>query len=163
MKAFAVELFTNYAFFIVFFHVLGAIVWVGGMIGMRIAVHPGLQHIEEPRQRMARTLEIVRNLFALVAPFIVLLLATGFVMALAVGGSGTPLGTFIHIKEGIWTVMALNYGYMVWRRNQAQRFFLSGDMAGAKAMMEPLARYLLPLNIFLGILALAFGITLRGF
>ena len=163
MREFAVELFGDFGFFIIFFHVLGAIVWVGGMIGMRIAVHPGLQHIEEPRQRLARTLEIVRNLFTLVLPFIVVILLTGLVMGLAVGGSGTPLGMFVHIKEGIWTVMTINYALMVRRRNQAERLFLSGDLAGAKKTMEPLAKIMLPLNIFLGVLALAFGITLRGF
>ncbi|WP_457595805.1 hypothetical protein [Hydrogenimonas sp.] len=163
MKALAIELFNQYAFFLVFFHVLGAIVWVGGMIGMRIAVHPGLQHIEDPKRRMARTLEIVRNLFVLVAPFIALILITGLVMGLAVGGSGTPLGVFVHAKEGIWTLMTLNYALMVVRRNRAERLFLSGDLAGAKAQMAPIPNLMLPINIFLGILALALGITLRGF
>ncbi|NPA30085.1 MAG: hypothetical protein GXO33_07880, partial [Epsilonproteobacteria bacterium] len=100
MREFAVELFADYAFFIVFFHVLGAIVWIGGMIGMRIAVHPGLQHIEDPRQRLARTLEIVRNLFALVAPFIVLILLTGLVMGLSVAVPGTPEETAVFVKYG---------------------------------------------------------------
>ena len=163
MRAYAIELFDSYAFFLVFLHVLGAFVWVGGMIAMRLAIHPMLQHIEEPKQRLARTLEAVKNLFHLVLPFIVLILLTGLVMGLAVGTPGTPMGMFVHIKEAIWSVMTVNYVLMVRRRNQAERLFLSGDLAGAKQSLAPLSGVMLPLNIFLGVLALAVGITLRGF
>lgn len=163
MRELAVELFENYAFFIVFLHVLGAIVWVGGMIGMRLAVHPGLQHIEDPKVRLARTLEIVRDLFTLVLPFIVLILLTGLVMGLVVGVSGTEPATVVYLKEAVWVVMTLNYGMMVWRRNRAERFFVSGDLAGARATMAPIPNLMLPVNIALGVLALVFGIFLRGF
>ena len=163
MRETAMQLFTDYAFYLVFLHVLGAIVWVGGMIGMRFAVHPGLQHIEDPKKRMARTLEIVRNLFALVLPFIFIILITGSIMGLAVGAPGTPMGTVVHLKEGVWTLMTLNYAVMVWRRNKAERYFVGGDLAGAKRMMAPIPNLMLPVNIALGILALVLGIALRGF
>ncbi len=163
MREFAAELFGNYAFVILFLHVLGAIVWVGGMIAMRIAVHPALQHIEDAKVRLARTLEMVGNLFRLVLPFIVLLLLTGLIMGLAVGSGGTKSGMFVHMKEGIWLIMTLNYAMMVRLRNRAERFFISGDLAGARKTMEPVAKIMLPLNILLGLIALAAGISLRGF
>ena len=37
------ELFNNYGHLIVFLHVLSAFVWVGGMIAIRVAVHPVIQ------------------------------------------------------------------------------------------------------------------------
>ncbi len=163
MRELAAEIFANYAFVILFLHVLGAIVWVGGMIGMRIAVHPGLQHIEDAKVRMARTLEIVGNLFSLVLPFIALLILTGLVMGLALGAGGSKTGMLIHMKEAIWTVMTINYILMVRRRNRAERYFLSGDLAGAAEVMGPLSKVMLPLNILLGVLALAAGVALRGF
>ncbi len=163
MREFAAELFGNYAFVILFLHVLGAIVWVGGMIAMRIAVHPALQHIEDAKVRLARTLEMVGNLFRLVLPFIVLLLLTGLIMGFAVGSGGTKSGMFVHMKEGIWLIMTLNYAMMVRLRNRAERFFISGDLAGARKAMEPVAKIMLPLNILLGLIALAAGISLRGF
>ncbi len=160
MKEMAAEFFGNYAFVIVFIHVLGAIVWVGGMIAMRVAVHPALSHIEDQKVRLARTLEAVRGLFALVLPFIVLLLLTGLVMALAIGSAG---GAVMHLKEGIWTIMTINYALMVRRRNLAERRFISGDLAGATELMGAISKYMLPANILLGVLALAAGVTLRGF
>ena len=163
MRETAVELFANYAFVILFLHVLGAMVWVGGMIAMRIAVHPALQHIEDAKVRLARTLEMVANLFRLVLPFIVLLILTGLIMGFAVGADGSRLGMLVHMKEAIWLVMTVNYAFMVRFRNRAERLFVSGDLAGARKSMEPIAKMMLPLNILLGLIALAAGIALRGF
>ena len=41
--------------------------------------------------------------------------------------------------------------------------FDSGDFLSAKNQLNPLAKYLIPINIFLGIIAVILGITLRGF
>ncbi len=154
----------NYLLYIIFFHILGAIVWVGGMIVIRFAVHPALQNIDDNNTRMARTLEITGRLFALVLPFILIILATGLMMASAFGFRGqTDLSIIVHIKEAIWLIMALNYAFMVYIRFQAQSRFLAADLEGAKKHLSKIAKYMLPLNIFLGILALYFGLVLRGF
>ena len=158
-----ITIFAEYAFFILFLHVLGAFVWVGGMIAIRGAVHPSLQHIEDPKVRMARTLEIMQRLFMIVLPFIVILIITGGIMAIGMGFKGTPLYGMVHLKEAIWTIMTINYSLMFIRRNKAERLFISGDLAGAKELLLPIPNFMLPLNIALGVVALAVGITLRGF
>ncbi|BDY13329.1 hypothetical protein [Hydrogenimonas cancrithermarum] len=163
MKEAIVTLFADYAFFIVFLHVLSAFVWVGGMIAIRGAVHPSLQHIEDPKVRIARTLEITQRLFMIVMPFIAVLIVTGGIMAVAMGFKGTSLYGMVHVKEAIWTIMTINYTLMFMKRNKAERLFVSGDMAGAKAVMAPIPDLMLPLNIALGIIALAVGVMLRGF
>ncbi len=150
--------------YVIFFHILGAIVWVGGMIAIRFAVHPSLQNISDDQIRLARTLEITGRLFALVFPFILLLIATGLYMASLFGFRGhTDLSVIVHVKEAIWLVMTINYGVMVWLRFKAQSFYLSANYLMAKRYLAPIAKYMLPLNIFLGILALYFGLVLRGF
>jgi len=163
MKEAIITIFADYAFFIVFLHVLSAFVWVGGMMAIRGAVHPSLQHIEDPKVRMARTLEIMQRLFMIVLPFIVILIITGGIMAIGMGFKGTPLYGMVHLKEAIWTIMTINYSLMFIRRNKAERLFISGDLAGAKELLLPIPNFMLPLNIALGVVALAVGITLRGF
>jgi len=163
MKEAIITFFADNAFFVVFFHVLSAFVWVGGMIAIRGAVHPSLQHIEDPKVRMARTLEIMHRLFMIVLPFIIVLLITGGMMAIGMGFKGTPLYGMVHVKEAIWTIMTINYTWMFIKRNKAERLFVAGDLAGAKAVLAPIPNFMLPLNIALGIVALAVGITLRGF
>ena len=163
MKEAIITIFADYAFFIVFLHVLSAFVWVGGMIAIRGAVHPSLQHIEDPKVRMARTLEIMQRLFMIVLPFIVILIATGTIMSIGMDFKGTPLYGMVHVKEAIWTIMTINYSLMFIKRNKAERLFVSGDLAGAKEQLSPIPNFMLPLNIALGVVALAVGITLRGF
>lgn len=49
------------------------------------------------------------------------------------------------------------------KRNKAQKAFDIGDFTTAKNKLNLLAKYLIPINIFLGIIAVILGITLRGF
>jgi len=157
------SLFQNYAHLIVFIHVLGAIIWIGGMIAVRVAVHPVMQGIEDPRIKLGKTLQITGRLFNLVMPFIVLIVVTGLIMAIALHGHQGPDKAIFIFKEIIWTVMALNYTYMYIKRIRAQRRFNAGDLPGAKALVTNIPNLLLPINIALGMVAVWLGISLRGF
>ncbi|MBE0492514.1 MAG: hypothetical protein IBX44_09745 [Sulfurospirillum sp.] len=152
------EIFYNYASAIIFLHILSAVVWVGGMIAIKFAVHPVLQGIEEPQVRLGKTLQIVGRLFNLVMPFVIISVICGVFMFKGFGYSGA----LIHTKEAIWTIMTLNYAYMYAKRRKAERFFAKGEIAQAKEMVKSLPTVLLPLNIFLGLLAILAGVLLRG-
>jgi uncharacterized membrane protein len=172
------DLFANNGQFIVFIHVLSAIIWVGGMIAMRVAVHPVVSRggvtaeqmlksdvmvaMLEPKQRLGVTLQSMGRLFNLVMPFIILLFATGLIMAIATGGHKGALKTLFLSKEIIWTIMAVNYTYMYVRRAKAWKLFEVGKVPEAKAKMKWMANVLLPLNIVLGLVALWMGVSLRG-
>ncbi|MBA1420860.1 MAG: hypothetical protein FAF03_08410 [Epsilonproteobacteria bacterium] len=147
------EFFANNGQLIVFLHVLSAIIWVGGMIAMRVAVHPVIARggvtdaqmllsdkiadILEPKQRLGITMQTVGRLFNLVMPFIIILFATGL-------------------------IMAINYGYMYYKRATAWKMFNLGKVKEAKGRMKWKANVLLPLNIVLGLVALWMGVALRG-
>lgn len=163
MKESMVALFGEYASILVFLHVVSAVVWVGGMIAVRVAVHPSLQGIEDPKIKLGKTLQIVGRLFNLVIPFIVILIITATLMAVGLGFKGTELYWLVHVKEVIWTVMTINFIYMYMRRAKAQKFFNAGDLPAAKAQVVLLPNLLLPINIVLGLAAIYSGVVLRGF
>lgn len=172
------ELFANYGHFIVFLHVLSAILWVGGMIAIRIATHPVVSRggvtdaqmlqsdmivsILEPKQRLGISLQVTGRLFNLVIFFIIALFATGLIMAVATGGHHGEFKTLFLSKEIIWTIMTLNFIFMYLRRAKAWKLFNAGDMAGAKAKMKWIPNVFLPLNIILGLVAIWMGVSLRG-
>jgi len=151
------ELFSNYSVIIVFLHVVSAVIWIGGMIAIRVAVHPALQSIEDGRVKLGKTLQIVGRLFNLVIPFLLILLATGIVFELA----GIK-GALTHTKEAIWTVMTLNFIFMYIKRAKAQKLFNSGRLEDAKKCVKILPTTLLPINIALGMAAIMIGVILRG-
>jgi len=163
MKELMVNFFTEYAALLVFLHVISAVVWVGGMIAIRMAVHPSLQSIDDPKIKLGKTLQIMGRLFNLVIPFIIILIITAALMAVGLGFKGTDLYWLVHVKEVIWTIMAVNFTYMYIKRKKAQKLFDSGDLAGAKMSISNLPNLLLPINIVLGVLAIFSGVTLRGF
>lgn len=156
------EVTDMYTHTIVFLHVLSAFVWVGGMIAIRAAAHPVLQSIEEPKIKLGKTLEVTGKLFHLVIPFIVTLLATGVMMALSSNGHHGEYKSLFFAKEMIWTVMTVNFTYMYMQRRAAWKLFTSGSLPEAKAKVKLLPNVLLPVNIGLGVLALYWGVSLRG-
>jgi len=163
MKEQMVNFFAEYAALLVFLHVISAVVWVGGMIAIRMAVHPSLQSIDDPKIKLGKTLQIMGRLFNLVIPFIIILIITAALMAIGLGFKGTDLYWLVHAKEGIWTIMTVNFIYMYIKRNKAQKLFDSGDLAQAKMSVSNIPNLLLPINIVLGVIAIFAGVTLRGF
>ena len=156
------ELF-KYADIIVFLHILGAIIWVGGMIAIRVAVHPIIQSLSQPKERVQTALQISKRLFKLVALFVVVIMITGLLMAIATNGHHLNIAYLFITKEIIWTVMAINYLFMIFRLSKVQKAFSSGDVEGAKRFASIIPNRLLPINIILGIIALYIGVKLRGF
>ena len=176
MKEFLIELFADYRTPIIFLHVVSAVVWVGGMIAMKFAAHPSFIQIELPLHRLERIAQALRRLFIIVSPFVVILIITAVIMAVGLGfraaavdANGNVIDTYamhiyniVHVKESIWMIMSANLGVMIWRRNKAQKLLVKGDMAGAKKALEMIGKYLVPLNIILGIIAIYLGVTLRN-
>lgn len=153
------EIFINYGTIIIFLHILSAVVWVGGMVAIRFAVHPVLQSIEDAPMRLGKTLQIVGRLFHMVIPFIFLSAVCGAFMLIGMGHSGG----IIHLKEAIWTLMSLNFTYMYIKRTKAQALYAKGELAQAKATIHLLPNVLLPINLVLGVVAIFAGVMLRGF
>jgi len=176
MKVWMVEFFGSHAHMIVFLHVLSAFVWVGGMIAIRLAVHPVLQSIEDPKLKLGKTLAITGKFFHIVIPFILLIIMTAIIMSVGLGfreaavdSSGAIISEsafatyqLVHLKEVLWTVMAANFTWMYIKRRKAQQLFDAGDLPAAKARVAIIPRLLLPINIVLGIAAIWLGIALRG-
>jgi uncharacterized membrane protein len=158
-----VNFFKNYSSIIVFLHVISAVIWVGGMIAIRFAVHYSMQNIEEPKIKLARTLELLKRFFSMVIPAILTLLITAIIMIIALGFKESELYNVVIIKEIIWSIMTFIFLIVYIKRNKAQKAFDSGDFASAKNNLLPIATYFIPINIVLGLIAIFLGVTLRGF
>jgi uncharacterized membrane protein len=162
MVEFTTDLFINFGSEIIFLHILSAVIWVGGMIAVRVAVHPAMQMIATPEVKISRSLNITRNLFHLVIPFMLILVATGVIMIFALGHRGDML---VHIKEGLWTFMVINFIAMYIRRRKAEAHSRKGtpeDLKEAKKIAHLISNYMLPVNIILGVVAIYIGGLLRG-
>lgn len=157
------EFFSNYSSIIVFLHVISAVIWVGGMIAIRFAVHYSMQDVTDPKIKLGRTLETLRRFFNMVIPSIIVLLITAIIMILGLNLKESDSYSIAIAKEVIWTIMTLVFIYIYIKRNKASKAFEEGKLPVAKEHLAPLAAYLIPLNTILGIVAIFLGVSLRGF
>ncbi|MEA3371302.1 MAG: hypothetical protein U9Q40_08165 [Campylobacterota bacterium] len=156
------EFFAEYKTLIVFLHVISAVVWVGGMVAMKFAAHPSFMQIESPAHRLERIAHALKGLFTIVVPFVVILLVTAVIMIQGYSLSQSEFSMMSHAKEGIWAFMAINLFVMIQRRNRAVKLLSEGDMVGAKFSLELIGKYMVPLNIILGVVAIFLGTTLSN-
>ncbi|WP_457745308.1 hypothetical protein [Sulfurimonas sp.] len=176
MKDMMIQIFSDYRTQIVFLHVISAVVWVGGMIAMKFAAHPSFIQIESPLHRLERISQALKRLFIIVLPFVIILIITAVLMSVGLGfrvaavdATGHVIDTYamhlyniVHTKEVIWMIMAGNFAVMMRVRVKAQKLLDKGDTTGAKKRLELIGKYMVPLNIVLGIIAIYLGVTLRN-
>ena len=151
------EIFVEYKVVIVFLHVISAVVWVGGMVAMRYAAHPSFMEIESPQKRLERISDALKRLFYIVAPFVLVLLVTAIFMIKGYSISASEYKLFAYAKEGIWTIMFLNLAFMIIRRNKAEKALVNGDFVLAKNQLGLIGKFMVPLNIALGVVAIFIG------
>ncbi len=156
------DIFLEYKTFIVFLHVVSAVVWVGGMIAMRYAAHYSFMEIESPQKRLERIVHALKRLFYIVLPFVITLIVTAVFMIKGYGLSQSDLSAFSHAKEGIWSIMFINLIVMILRRNRGEKMLNEGNMVGAKGQIELIGKFMVPLNIILGITAIFLGTYLSS-
>jgi uncharacterized membrane protein len=160
MSAFFVE----YARIIVFIHIFFAVIWIGGMIVIRLALHPSLPTIENGIDRVGLMMETLNRFFLMVSTAIVFIGITGIIMMLGIGFKSVPLLYLtVHIKSQIWMLMAVIYGVIYFKFTKAKKFFENGDIESTKKALAPLAKWLIPTNIFFGLIEIMLGIVLRGY
>lgn len=176
MKHLIYTIFSEYKNIVIFLHIISAVVWVGGMIAMRFAAHQSIQLMEHVPEKIERSAHALKRLFAIVAPFVIILIITAVIMAVgygfrtaAVGVNGNVLNDYamfiyniVHVKEAIWLIMAVNFLAMVLRRNKAAKLIAEGDLIGAASRLKLIAKYMVPLNILLGLIAIYLGVFLRN-
>lgn len=176
MKEFLIETFAHHRNLIIFLHVISAVIWVGGMIAVRFAVHQSLALISDPKLRLERSAHVLKRLFSIVLPFVIVLIVTAVLMAVgfqfraaAMDANGTVINEYmmsvyntVHIKEAIWLIMSINLGAMMVRRNKAEKALRQGNLEEARTMLGMIAKYMVPVNIALGVIAIFIGVVLRN-
>ena len=175
MKDFLIELYAQHSTLIIFLHVISAVVWVGGMIAMRFAAHHSFAMIEDSKIKLTRSLHSLKRLFIIVSPFVLILIITAVIMAVGLGfrvaavdidgnvidSYAMKLYNIVHIKESIWMIMTFNLILMVIFRNKSEKSIENNDINNAKKFASLISKYMVPLNIILGLIAIYLGVTLR--
>jgi len=138
-------------------HLLGVIIWVGGMVFANFALRPSVGMLPPP-QRLALLAAVFGRFLPLVAISVVLILGSGASM-IGVAGGMKAVGTAIHAMTGLGVLMALVFVY-IWavpfRELRVAAAENAWDRAG-KAMAR--IRILVAFNLILGLVTLPFAVA----
>lgn len=93
-----------------FLHLLAAIVWLGGISFVLMALRPAAAALLSPPQRLPLIAQVLGRFFVLVWLSIGVLLLTGLPMLLSVGMKGAPVGW--HLMLGIGLLMFALFGHL---------------------------------------------------
>jgi uncharacterized membrane protein len=88
-------------------HILGAVVWVGGMFVIYMCLRPALGTLDPP-QRLRLMRVTFQRFFPWVWAAVLLLLVSGYWMVFMTFGGMAGVGLHVHLMQGIgWVMIAL--------------------------------------------------------
>jgi uncharacterized membrane protein len=142
------------------FHILGAVIWVGGMFAAYVCLRPAAGPLETP-QRLALWRRFFAKFFPWVWVSVVLLLVSGYFMLLTSFGGfrGAPL--YIHIMQGVGWVMVALFAWLFhspWPK--FKRAVDAQDWPAAGAQLNDI-RQIIMINLPLGLIVVIIGGTGR--
>lgn len=140
-------------------HLLGVVVWVGGMFFAHMALRPAAQALPPP-QRLPLLTAALGRFLTWVAVAIVGILGSGAVLISLLGGM-KGVGSAVHTMTGIGVVMMLLYARIVagpFRRLRGAVAAGEWERAGA-AMTQ--VRKLVAVNLVLGLLTITVAVLGR--
>ncbi len=141
-------------------HLLGVVVWVGGMLFAQMALRPAAQSLEPP-QRLPMLAIALRRFFAWVALAVAAILATGFWMTALLGGFGR-VATHVHVMTAVGLGMAVIFAWIVAVPFRALIVNAAeGKWPAAGAAMASI-RTLVGINLVLGLVTLTVAVLGQG-
>ena len=141
-------------------HLLGVVVWVGGMFFAHMALRPSAQALPPP-QRLPLLAATLSRFLDWVGVAVVVILASGAAMIVLMGGFRAVNGS-VHAMTALGIVMMLIYGHIKFgplRRLGAAVAAGEWEVGGA-AMGQ--VRKLVAVNLVLGLATLTIAVLGRG-
>jgi uncharacterized membrane protein len=140
-------------------HLLGVVVWIGGMFFAHMALRPAAQALPPP-QRLPLLAATLTRFVRWVGVAIVAILVSGIALIAMVGGMA-QVGWWVHVMVAIGIVMMLLYAHLVaapLKRLRAAVAAEEWERAGA-AMGQ--ARKLVAVNLVLGLVTITVAVLGR--
>ena len=144
------------------FHILGAVIWVGGMFFAYVVLRPSTGPLE-PAVRLSLWCRVFTRFFLWVWLSIAALLVSGLVMVFAGFGGFAGTGGYVRAMMTLGTIMILIFVHVYfapWQR--FRRAVSTADWPAAAKAIEQI-RQLVGINLILGVLTVVVGAGARYF
>jgi uncharacterized membrane protein len=142
------------------FHIVAAVIWVGGMFFAYVVLRPGMSPLE-PAVRLPLWHRVFSRFFLWVWLSIAVLLASGFAMVFLGFGGFATVGAYVRVMMALGVVMMVIYTYLYivpWRH--FARAVLTADWPAANKHIGQI-RLLVGSNLVLGLVTVVIGASGR--
>jgi uncharacterized membrane protein len=142
------------------FHILGAVIWVGGMFFAYLVLRPSAGPLEPP-VRLSLWCRVFSRFFLWVWLSVAALLGSGLVMVFAEFGGFAGTSAYVRAMMTLGIVMILIFAHVYfapWQR--LQRAVAASDWPAAGQAIEQIRR-LVGINLILGLLTVIVGASGR--
>lgn len=136
-----------------FLHVLGVVVWVGGMFFAYMALRPVAASVLEPPQRLALWAGVFGKFFPWVWASVALILLTGLHMLALIGGMAAPLYAMAMLALGVLMMLIFAQVFFTPYKKLKRAVGEQNWKAGGAALAQ--IRMLIGINLSLGMLTIA--------
>ena len=138
------------------FHIVAAVIWVGGMFFALVVLRPSTGPLDPPT-RLALWQRVFARFFPWVWGAVAVLLISGFAMVIWGFGGFTKIGTYVHVMIGLGIIMMLIYAHLYfvpWQR--FRRAVAAGEWPVAAKNIDQI-RQLVTINLVLGLITVVVG------
>jgi uncharacterized membrane protein len=144
---------------LLFLHLSGAIVWVGGMFFAYFCLRPAAAQILEPPKRLPLWAATFERFFRYTAVAVVIMLAAGLTMFLQVGMGQAPTGWHVMFTLGLTMAAIFGYVYLVLYPRLKSHCAASAWPAAAVTLNS--IRRLVAANIVLSVMTVVAAVSAR--
>jgi uncharacterized membrane protein len=146
----------NLQLILIFVHLLGVVVWVGGMFFAHVCLRPAAAAKLEAPQRLPLLHAVLGRFFRWVLVAVIVILFSGLAMMAHIGFANAPKGWHLMMTSGIVMMLIFGHIYGAGYRRLGRAVAASDWPAGGAAMNS--IRRLVGINLILGFVTIAFAI-----
>jgi uncharacterized membrane protein len=144
---------------LLFLHLAGVIVWVGGMSFAYFCLRPAAAKLLEPPQRLPLWAATFEPFFRIVSAAVAVIVLSGLAMLLQTGFANAPIGWHVMLVLGL--VMAGVFGHIRTKLfPRLQRHSAAGEWPAAGQALNGI-RQLVAFNLVLAALTVAAAVSTR--
>jgi len=144
---------------LLFLHITGVVIWVGGMFFAYFCLRPAAAQLLEPSYRLPLWVATFSRFFKLTTAAVIAIVGSGLMMLMQVGMKFAPLGWHIMLSTGLLMTFIFIYVYAVLYPRLCRQCDAATWPAGAATLNR--IRQLVGLNLILAVVTIAAAVFSR--
>lgn len=159
------QLFYNFSRMLSYTHILSFGILTGLLFSVVAIMKPILYHTNIPKERYEKGAIVVRYTLLYSSFFMAIIFVGGYIMSVGLGlEKGNPATyVFVHALEALWAFMGVNFVYIYLKYKSIKKSLKVKEYTQVHENLELIFNYMVPLNLFICIVSVYFGVVLRGF